>query len=360
MSISGLLQEFRLTDLIQTIAKGRRSGKLRLSSLDSEGLVVFRKGKIIYAASSSIREPLGSALVRRGLITQQDLDAALGVQHQSGTETRLGNVLIEMGLVSGEVITQVISEQTSRVLAEFLAWPEGHFTFDTVELPDRGEIEVDAHDFIAEQGLRTDQILLEIADRMDRLEARRKPAQHMTADSRRQSDETRPVPSSFSSLRSLLKEVRSPRFTGRIANKITDFADEILAHWTLFTVARNGFRATASTRGDSADLLIPHSEPSVLCRALDRQEAFVGTPTGSEWDRRILDHIGNPQAETVVVAALRADDQTLLILCGTDVRPAASPNWLEELELLFLEIGLRIERDLVERKSAHLEELHPS
>lgn len=57
---------------------------------------------------------LGDYLLERGIIQQADLDQALQVQRhktQTGEPALLGRVLVELGLVSSEIIDQVITEQ---------------------------------------------------------------------------------------------------------------------------------------------------------------------------------------------------------------------------------------------------------
>ena len=60
MSLFGKLEDTPLKELLQVLVASRVSGRLRLTARDREGIVVFRDGKIIYAASSSVRESASS------------------------------------------------------------------------------------------------------------------------------------------------------------------------------------------------------------------------------------------------------------------------------------------------------------
>ena len=53
--------------------------------------------------------PLGELLVGRGLVTQEQIEQALGEQSTSGK--RLGNILVELGLLRERVLTDVLAEQ---------------------------------------------------------------------------------------------------------------------------------------------------------------------------------------------------------------------------------------------------------
>ena len=167
MSVIGDLSDFDPGDLITVLGLLGKSGKLRLTRGESEGMVVFRGGKIIYAASSSFRENLGSMLLSRNLIDEAQLVAALEQQHKSAEEKRLGNILIETGALSVEALESVLRDQVSRVLSEFIPWSVGGFRFDTMEIADHGEVELPTGDLLAPFGLSTDHVLLEAAQRLD-------------------------------------------------------------------------------------------------------------------------------------------------------------------------------------------------
>lgn len=72
----------------------------------------------------SIKQRLGELLVAQGVITQEDVDAALRVQ-VSGNR-RLGAILVKMGCVSGEQLLDVLSKQqgTPRINVESEFNPE--------------------------------------------------------------------------------------------------------------------------------------------------------------------------------------------------------------------------------------------
>ena len=67
MSLAGRLEEIELAELLHFLSLNNRTGKVMLSRRDAHGLVVVRLGRIVYAASSSIRESFGNILVCRGL-----------------------------------------------------------------------------------------------------------------------------------------------------------------------------------------------------------------------------------------------------------------------------------------------------
>jgi len=65
-------------------------------------------------AHASIRRQLGTILVEAGLLTAEQLEGAIGVQHR--TSRPLGQVLVELGLVSAGAVANALAEQHGGLL----------------------------------------------------------------------------------------------------------------------------------------------------------------------------------------------------------------------------------------------------
>jgi len=76
MAIKGSLKEASLTDVIQLLFMGRRTGCLSVADRQRHGSVFFEEGWIIYAAIVNRRDRLGDLLVRSGRITAEQLQHA--------------------------------------------------------------------------------------------------------------------------------------------------------------------------------------------------------------------------------------------------------------------------------------------
>ena len=163
MTFVGKLEEFQLSDLLQIISTNEKSGKLSLTRHDAQGVIVFRHGKIIYAAGSSARETLGFLLLSEDLITEQQLLDALEVQHQADEEKRLGS---DSRRTAGALTPRLSSgsSATNSRRSSPSSWPGTRDSSGSsaLDLPDRGEIGVDAEDFILPEGLRADQVLVDL------------------------------------------------------------------------------------------------------------------------------------------------------------------------------------------------------
>ena len=245
MSFAGKLEEFPLAELLQVITASEETGKLRLTRPNADGILVFRRGKIVYAASSSARQTLGNILLCSGLISDDTLDRALDAQVEAKQEQRLGTILLEMNAIEEETLKQIVQTQTEKVVAEFMTWDAGFFKFEAIELPDHGEVEVDAQDFLLREGLHTDAVLSQLEERLEEL----KDSQPDTEETHEASATSR----SLATLKSIMGEIRGPEFTGEVTQKILGFTRGVLGRGVLFVVRQDGFGVMGQVGIDSDD-----------------------------------------------------------------------------------------------------------
>jgi hypothetical protein len=134
MALEGFLQEFGLADILQLIYFQRKTGVLNIEGGTDRIKVSFINGNITVLESSRKLEDkkLGKILIKRGLITQEDLNNVLEIQKLEGV--RLGSILVRRGLVSKEVIKEIIESQIIDTIAQIFAWKEGRYEFIPQEL----------------------------------------------------------------------------------------------------------------------------------------------------------------------------------------------------------------------------------
>ena len=360
MSLVGKLDEVELPELLQAISDAQKTGKLKLTRRDRDGIIVFREGMIVYAASSSARQTLGNLLLCDRHIDETQLTTALELQHLAEHEQRLGSILLEMEAVDEETLERIVHQQTEKVILEFMSWKSGFFKFDPLELSDYGEIEVDAADFLIREGLTTDRVLSDLAARLEEADLD-------------EPNETEPEGSDgghssrdLTSLKSIMGEIRSPEFTGEITQKILSFAQDLFGRGIFFVVRLDGYGVMGQFGMDSSNekaeshlrqLMIPLDQPSILSEAAERKEAVLEILTDSEWNQSILGALGGPAEGESLAVPLTVNDQVLLVLYGDQLVEGASSGWLEELELLILQAGLAMEKNLLSKRIEHYEAL---
>ncbi len=156
----GNLQHFQLAEALQVIADLGKSGKLMLARDDEEAVIIFRNGRVICAASSTVRETLGSLLIGQNLTTGERLQEALDIQRGSAGEQRLGNILVRLGYLSPDNLRQVVTQQTRGIILDLLQWQYGTFEFVALEVEDRGEVRSEVSDLLVEEGLSATGLLM--------------------------------------------------------------------------------------------------------------------------------------------------------------------------------------------------------
>src|SRR5439155_6860604 len=106
----------------------QKAGILRMSDKETEVRILFDAGKIVGAESTGAKqqkEPLGVLLVRAGLVKQEQLDQALGVQ--SKTLKKLGDILIQAGAISKENLKSFLALQTRETINRLFRWRAGEY-----------------------------------------------------------------------------------------------------------------------------------------------------------------------------------------------------------------------------------------
>src|SRR5512142_1802809 len=119
MSLVGRLEDLALPDIFQIISLSKKTGTLVVRSSRGTGMVVFKDGQVIQAASDSIRDSLGNIMVSQGMLTEAALSQALALQHREADKP-LGMILVEMGAVAAQTIEGVVRKQIEEIIYDLL------------------------------------------------------------------------------------------------------------------------------------------------------------------------------------------------------------------------------------------------
>ena len=334
MSLAGRLEEVELAELLHFLALNSRTGKISLTRRDGHGLVVLQLGRIVYAASSSIRETLGNLLVRGGLVTQGTLAIALERQHSSGEDRRLGHYLVEMGSLTEAQLREVLAQQTGHVVQELCRWRSGYFRFEVAPEATTEEIGVDADDFVVTGGVATDRILLEAMTQLD---------------------ETEPA-TETSTARSIADAALSPALRAETTADLLRRAATVVGRGLLFVVRGDEVHGAGQfgldTAADADDLArslrLSLADSSVVADAVERRETWRGVIPQTPANEVLLDWLGGPTPEEAVVVPMILREGVGLVFYGDNAPSGQALGPVEDLEWALLEAGLAMERDLLE------------
>jgi serine/threonine-protein kinase len=139
----------RDTPMLQVLSHMRQKGetgalfversKLMGASIRKE--LYINNGRLLHVASSDREELLGEYLVRRGRLSREQLDRALGSLQRFGG--RLGDTLIGLQLVDAVDVFRTIRDQGRDRVAALCTWEEGLVTFYRGTAPTRVEFPLD-------------------------------------------------------------------------------------------------------------------------------------------------------------------------------------------------------------------------
>ncbi|HEU4989057.1 MAG TPA: DUF4388 domain-containing protein [Gemmatimonadaceae bacterium] len=157
MAIKGSLKEASLPDVLQLLAMGKKTGCLSVNHRTNFGYIYFDKGRISYASIVNRRDRLGDLLVKNGIITAEQLQAAIDAQDRH-RDKRIGELLMDMGYLSRDALRQHIREQIEEAVYFLFTWNQGSFNFEADVQPDEQEFLV---------SINPESLLLEGARRVD-------------------------------------------------------------------------------------------------------------------------------------------------------------------------------------------------
>ena len=135
MGIHGTLNTMSVSDLLQFLAAGRKTGTLKIGRGSIFKEIFLEGGLIVGSNSNDPREYLGQVMLHYGKLEESQLQAAMEIQRQSGG--KLGRILSAQGFVSESDVLDVLRTRTLEIIYDLFIWEEAHFEFyDNEPLPD--------------------------------------------------------------------------------------------------------------------------------------------------------------------------------------------------------------------------------
>jgi hypothetical protein len=126
-----------LLDVLEFLRMQEKTGSLVVSAPAGVGMLRLEQGMLI-GGSAPRSKRLGEVLVRRGLVSREQLDGALSKQRQlnSGSAgaaeadaTMLGAVLLRERLLDEKQLSDVLFGMILHIISQINQWREGVFAF---------------------------------------------------------------------------------------------------------------------------------------------------------------------------------------------------------------------------------------
>jgi len=389
MSLVGRLEDLALPDIFQIISLSKKTGTLVVRSRKGTGMVVFKDGQVIQAASDGIRDSLGNILVSQGMLDEAALSRAVALQKRQA-DTPLGMILVEMGAVAAQTLETVVRKQIEEIIYDLLAWEEGFFNFELGEIAPKDKIEIDTQEFLLKSGISAEYLLIEGTRLLDE---RRKDEKKPAAAAPRPAPPASPAPQKppaaapraslepakeefrtriekeeprreIATLRSMFDELRFPTATAEVTLLILRYASEVVNRAVLFMVKKDEVRGLGQfgieLRGKSPDqvvrnIRIPLNKPSLFLTAIETRRSYLGRLESNECNTYLATELGGEMPETVLAIPLIVDGKVALIVYGDNLPEDKPLRGTDVLEIFMNQAGMALEKALLEKRLAELQ-----
>jgi hypothetical protein len=405
MALNGRLEDLSPSELFQLVALTRKSGQLRMTRGSQQGVVVFRNGRVVFAASDSLRTAFDSAL-SQGRVGADATFIRQVTPSRGGKVTDSGSFIIEVGQDSAEELEKVVREQIQDTVQELVDWHEGEFVFEPLDLPESHLVALETG--WLEPGVDSNRLVLNALTKLDEgdrdewelsLEAaatvQRQEVEELRCKSEISAafevlvDEvsgeitwapavggevTAPKPTRhLENLRKIMTEMvemrgMSPSLTAEVTLLILRYAAQIVNRGVLFAVRGDAVHGIGQFglhfADDSADrristMVIPLSASSVFLRVLEIGRTVRGRLPATEWNRYLVDRLGGGEPAEMAAVPLIIDGAVVAVFYGDNLPESSLVGTVDGLEILMHEIGLAVEKARLERRLKVLETGEP-
>lgn len=329
MSFGGRLETLDLAALLQTLSVGAANGRLTLTRLDRHAVLVLRSGRVVYVTGGTLADTLVGRLMRQGLVSEKDLVRALDRQHDGTGYRRLGDVLVEMGLLAEGTLHSVVRGRMQEVVSELLGWHTGYFRFEPAHAKGDANVEVDMGDFVLEPGVPAEELLMLAVTALDHGALQDVPPSDTVPPSMKAAATT-PAASLTGSY--------AADYTGEAVLSLLRFTAQVLSRAVVFAIENDEARAVgefgvlpkavAAIREASLSL----REPSILKSAVERRRSYAGPLEPTRVNLLLVERLGGGAVHEAVALPLVVLDEVRYVLYADNVpfgRPIGPVDALE-------------------------------
>ena len=122
----GELADLELPRILWSLHESRYSGRVDLSQGDVQKQLWLEGGELVFARSSEPEDRLVNALVRRGLLTRVQYDAARSLAAKD--PRRVGRLLVEAGFLKPHALPEAIRTQVLGIITSAFVWRRGQWS----------------------------------------------------------------------------------------------------------------------------------------------------------------------------------------------------------------------------------------
>jgi hypothetical protein len=348
MSFGGRLETLDLSALLQTLSVGVASGRLTLTRLDRHAVLVLRGGRVVYVTGGATVETLAGRLLRQGLVEEKQLVTALERQHDGTGYRRLGEVLVEMGLLAEGTLQMVVRQRMQELVGELLAWRSGFFRFEPARNGSQSDVEVDLGDFVLPAGLPPQELLMRAVTALDHGDLSQPPPPASV----------RPLPGAivFEATGGSATGSYPADFTGEAVLSLLRFASQVLSRAVVFAVEGDEARGIGEfglkARGAAEairETVLSLREPSILKMAVERRRSYEGPLEPTRVNLQLVERLGGEKVREAVAVPLVVLGEVRYVLYADNAPLGRSLGPLDTLESAAARAARIIEKTLLAR-----------
>ncbi len=125
--------------MLYIISMEKLSGVSILKSETKERKYVFKNGNIIRIAATEKKDRIGEYIIRRKILTPEELD--LQLKELKKQKKRLGTWLVEKKYMKEKTLAELLSLQTEERFSDSMSWRTGQFVFKEMDVKEKSLIE---------------------------------------------------------------------------------------------------------------------------------------------------------------------------------------------------------------------------
>ncbi|MGB3976242.1 MAG: DUF4388 domain-containing protein [bacterium] len=134
----GNLETMPLSNILQWLADSKKTGSLTVTIGDEEKQIALKNGIIVNACSNLEKERFGNIIIKKGYVTQKQVEGLLEEGKQTGK--LLGKLCVEKGLIPEDKVKSILLDQMVAIIESLLHRSEGRFVFIDEELDESEQI----------------------------------------------------------------------------------------------------------------------------------------------------------------------------------------------------------------------------
>ncbi len=379
MSLEGRLEDLGLPDIFQIIGLSKRSGALTIVRQEGTGRLVFCLGQVVYASSDN-KSRLGYTLVKKGLISNKDLENALKTQKLKGVKKPIGTILLDAGAIDRNILEKEIRNHVVEVVRDLMTWESGSFHFELGDLVEG--------DVALKSGINPEFLLLESARITDEEKREKEKAHEVKTETRvikekevsgitatepvTAQSQTKPLPQGRKDLvllTSMIAELSGPSTSSEITLLILRFASELMNRAVLFLVKKEyiaglGQFGIVFKEGSAdvriRDVKIPLNEESLLRDVIEKKTTFKGQLPSGGWNDYLVEQLECERPIEVFVSPLISDGKVIGLLYGDNFPNRERIAETDGLEAFIKVSGVAFGKVLLERRLQETRTPEPS